>query len=507
MPPSPPPLLVPGEYATIAEAMEAAVDGDTIELSQGNYYESVDFAGKSVTLTGTDPDDPVVVAATVINGDGLPCAVSFISGETRDTILQGVTVTNALGGSGICVNNDSGPVIRKNLITGNSSNANGGGILIDGNSSPLVKANSITENKAAYGAGITVTGGSSPVIEENEFINNSVTWGRGAGIYAIRESTAEINDNIFKDHTGGDGVIHIGGANESDRAVGLINGNTLINNSTHFGVGAIKVTVHSTATIQGNVITNNTGAGDNAAGAIYVGFDSEADIVENTISENKGSRVGAIVVYRYSAASIRNNTITNNEAGTEDDTRYGVGGGIKVTYHADADISGNTITNNKAWNLNHGGGGIAVSSWGQETDVIISDNVIKDNHAYRWGGGIYVSTGSGTSIKIDSNEISGNSAEGNGHNSRGGGIYVGNILKATIHDNEISNNHAEYVGGGIYVLTLTPVVGASENEWSRDNVPAGSETNNTYSENSHGNDKCGGADAYFEENLAPVECK
>jgi hypothetical protein len=61
-----------------------------------------------------------------------------------------------------------------------------------------------------------------------------------------------------------------------------------------------------------------------------------------------------------------------------------------LTYHGSAIISNNVITNNKAWSATHGGGGIAVYSWGQETHAVIENNEITGNQAHRRGGGIYI---------------------------------------------------------------------------------------------------------------------
>jgi hypothetical protein len=469
-------LIVPDEYPTIQAAINASDHGDEITVMPGSYAGRIDFTGKNITLRSDDPEDPEIVAATIIDGAGAGTVVTFGGGETNAAVLRGFTITG-----------------------GNAGNANGGGILVGNGSAPVITGNVITRNEATYGAGVTVTGGAAPVIESNVFIDNTATSRRGSAIYAIGQSSVVLQDNVFRDHVGGDGVIHIGGANANDASAAVIAGNTLDNNSTDFGVGAIKVTVQSRATITGNVITNNTGATDNAAGAIYVGFNSEADIRDNTITGNRGTRAGAIVVYRESSAVITGNTITGNAAGTEDDTRYGTGGGILVTYQADAEITGNTISNNRAWNQNHGGGGIAVYSWGQASNVTIADNTITDNQAYRWGGGIYLASGSGTSAVIHGNSIADNVA-GNASQACGGGIYIGNIKEAAVYDNTVSGNQAAWFGGGIFIYRDVPVLGPGGVPWGRNNDPPGSETHNTYAGNTHGDDRHQGAHVFFDEN-------
>jgi len=41
------------------------LDGDSIILAPGIYYENIHFSGKAITLRSTDPHDPNVVAATI----------------------------------------------------------------------------------------------------------------------------------------------------------------------------------------------------------------------------------------------------------------------------------------------------------------------------------------------------------------------------------------------------------------------------------------------------------
>ena len=91
------PLLVPLQYATIQEAVDAASDGDVIILLPQIHNEGQDnyvrFRDKSLTVRSADPDDPQVVAATVIEGVTLDFeGEGEGEGESPNYVLEGLTI-------------------------------------------------------------------------------------------------------------------------------------------------------------------------------------------------------------------------------------------------------------------------------------------------------------------------------------------------------------------------------------------------------------------------------
>ena len=72
-----------------------ARDGDVIVLGAGVYNEGAIVIDKGVTITSTNPDDPDVVAATVIDVSSLEAdyAVYFTSNAGPDAVLNGITIT------------------------------------------------------------------------------------------------------------------------------------------------------------------------------------------------------------------------------------------------------------------------------------------------------------------------------------------------------------------------------------------------------------------------------
>jgi parallel beta-helix repeat protein len=101
-------------YDFISHAVQEANDGDEIVVAQGVYEESLNFCGKAVRVRSEDPNNPDVVATTVI--DGRSHAVAFTSGEDENSKLVGLTLTGATQGI-YC--RGSSPMIRSCCIVDN----------------------------------------------------------------------------------------------------------------------------------------------------------------------------------------------------------------------------------------------------------------------------------------------------------------------------------------------------------------------------------------------------
>ena len=86
------------QFDHIQSAICEAADGDEIVVHEGVYPEHIDFRGKSLTLRSADPNDPNVVAATIIAGHRPAPLATFSSREEETSVLSGLTLTGGTAG-------------------------------------------------------------------------------------------------------------------------------------------------------------------------------------------------------------------------------------------------------------------------------------------------------------------------------------------------------------------------------------------------------------------------
>src|SRR6187397_1890999 len=71
-------IRVPGDAATIQQAIDAAAAGDTVLVAPGTYVENLTFLGKAIMAVSEGGP-----AVTVIDGNWAGPVVAFTSGEPR----------------------------------------------------------------------------------------------------------------------------------------------------------------------------------------------------------------------------------------------------------------------------------------------------------------------------------------------------------------------------------------------------------------------------------------
>ena len=178
------------DFDNIQAAVDAASDGDMIFVYPGTYTstadEVVNMLGKAVTLRSLYPNNPDVVAATIIDGEGVRRGIVCDSDETSKTIIEGFTITNGYAKNGGGMWNDySSPTLNGCTFTSNYA-VFGGGMSND-NNSPTLTDCTFTNNSATFAGGMGNYNSSSPTLTDCTFTGNTATY-NGGGMYNYKSN-------------------------------------------------------------------------------------------------------------------------------------------------------------------------------------------------------------------------------------------------------------------------------------------------------------------------------
>jgi parallel beta-helix repeat protein len=171
-------IVVPDEYATIQEAINAATTGDTIFVRGATYHENI-VVNKTVSLVGENKE------TTIIDGYGVGTYVVTI---TADNIhIMGFKIQG--GGNGTSVFNSAGVIIEENIITGMSWFA----IALLSSHQNTIRNNTLIRNQV--GIGLLYS-------NNNTVANNWIEDSGGSSIWLGYSANNCFDSNIIKGNRG-----------------------------------------------------------------------------------------------------------------------------------------------------------------------------------------------------------------------------------------------------------------------------------------------------------------
>ena len=417
-----------GDYTTIQEGIDAAVNGDEVIVADGTYTDLGDYGisihEKSITVRSSGG-----AANCIIDCEGVSPGFHLDGGSTdKCATIEGFTVTNALADNDFesavyCYG--GGFTVRDCIITNCNAAAAYGGIF-----SCRYREGGLT------------------MIENCSFVSNSAEYG---GAIFCHEASVLIKDCEFAGNT----AVYDGGA------------------ITSYGNGDLNIT------IIGCEFTGNSAGDGGMGGAVYVGTGSVVNIAECMFSDNTAYNGGAVCC--EGIAEIEDCQVLGNSAfGGGGVSAFGYvtlsrniiklndavyGGGVWIDNEGQCSIDNCLIAENDAEIF---GGGMYARS---EADFTITNSTICNNTA-ETGGGLY---GYDVSCRIGNSIIWSNDA------IEGKQIYTGHgmsLLNCDISDGyenidgSVSMTdciHVEplFVGSGDYSLQWeSPCIDAGNNEYA-----------------------------------------
>ena len=500
-------------YATLAKAIEAAQDGDTITL-QRDLTESVTIDGKQnltlklngKTLTGKEGSAPVIA----VNGsNNLTVTGGTITGGTnggiriensKDATIDSCTIQNntttgvskngtdvSLGAGGGVYVRDGALTIKNSTIQGNTA-TRGGGVYAD-HSTVNINKSTLQNNKAddvpsdapasnkgvgggiySFDCALTIT---DSTITGNEacghvgllkYKSNGRLWSSafgkgGGGICAVGKDsnvtlsgvTVTENKATFSQNN----TLAVGGGINAQGGTLTVKESNISGNHARGNGGGISSEESNVLNISDSIIQSNQG---NNGGGIHVGErfgtsePSQATITGTQILENEstGSQGGGVYVATQSTAALTNCVVAGNKTTS---MGGGICGGLCAITLDNVQVESNTVTGNNGM-----GGGVFLqgNQNGESSLTLKNGTTIQNNSAVGFGGGIYL--WGKISLRSDGTEdrkisIANNTA------ANGGGIFATPWILSNMPNNpdlaltntDILNNSATN-GGGMYLL-------------------------------------------------------
>ncbi|MEE9130452.1 MAG: right-handed parallel beta-helix repeat-containing protein [Phycisphaerales bacterium] len=305
-------LHVPGDFPTIQAAIDAAMDGDEVEVHPGTYRELINFLGKSITVRSSDGPEVTIINGDIDNdGDGDGTVVTCDSAEGPDSVLEGFTITggNAVNGGGM-YNEESSASVTDCTFSGNSANF-GGGMYNEDNSSPTLIDCTFSENTAINGGGMYNNSKSNPMLTNCTFASNLAS-NDGGGMYNSFNCTPTLTSCAFTGNMAesagggmrndasspvltecifsGNWAFSAGGGMYNDASNPGLNECVLTGNAAHLSGGGMY-NRNSSPALTNCQFTNNN-AVDDSGGGMFNAINSNPTLTNCTFSGN-GSILGS----------------------------------------------------------------------------------------------------------------------------------------------------------------------------------------------------------------------
>jgi predicted outer membrane repeat protein len=364
-------IHVPADQPTIQAAMDSAVNGDTIIISDGIYTgednKNIYFLGKAVVVRSENGAE-----SCIIDCENEGRGFVFGDQEGSDSGLQGLTIRNGnmqYGGAVFCGDN-TGMFFTDCIFEANQCLKLGGAVICSAGSSPAVTNCVFQKNRTtgeAGGGGAMYICNSNAKFQDCSFLQN-VTNYSGGGLYMIGEGCPSIMDCQFIENRGRDagGVANLMSSAKFLRC--LFEKNVA---ETYWGGGISSRDSH--ASYEDCIFRENRSSSSGAG--LHVGGECSVTVKTSVFEKNFAQRGAGIACLHDSVLTIESSEFTDNES---------LYGGSFYLMNASVILQDCDVSRNIA--RESGGGFYLLSSSIMATDCSIIQNRAKES-----GGGIYFS--------------------------------------------------------------------------------------------------------------------
>ena len=455
---------VPGDFSTVAAAVSAAADGDTIELAPGTYSAKLDLNG-SFNSTGlviqSDGSGDVTLQAGGLSEDTAGNLVRVRGGSKLTLIDMRVRADTTRAMS---VEGSSTLVLQEVEVSGERKNAEGIGVQCSGSSTLEIFDSLFHDNKRqngnvegahlhltdctttitdtdltsgetsnGHGGAIFVDGGSLTTVRGTLADNEAMSDRDGGAIYAV-DTTLDITDTAFNTNKSSDlgGAVWLSGTTTAS-----FTDATFTDNDANDDGGAIGGNGIISLTVSGGTFTGN--AGYDGADIFLQGAGSTLDLSNTSHNDSDPDDEGAVAAVDADSVSISGSDFTNISSRR----------GAVYLWKTPATIDGSSFTDISSTST---GGAIAATQNDSGTRTLsVTNSTFLRTSASTHGGAVY-STYGGAAV------LSGLSFDTTTASQRGGGIYLQNhspIELSTITCTATETNSNE--GGCVYLLNAGDV--------------------------------------------------
>ena len=409
-------LNVPGDYATIQEAIDASSDGDNIVVAAGTYYENINFHGKDIEIVGESWENTIIDGSQGIGitelpnsgfEEGMQSWEMWPSWDSHEIIRTGNEMYNsddlfeAFEGDfsakiwGLYQGENTENNLFKNFF--NSELPPGTEIdlsayfythiddhILEGANNAKIFIKYFDNDWNFYGMDYRQIDG------DNGLVVNTWNQWSVSGVVPDGATTVQVGALFNQVSENDHGSVYI---DNFEMSVNI-----------DFDYGTI-----------GNVVTFGNGE---SRDALLESFTISNGYASGSWPENQG---GGILMYNGSSPTLRNLNIINNYAESH-------GGGISAQDNCEPLISFCTIENNGS---NNEGGGVFLFN---NCHAILRNVHINSNTASR-GGAVFASE---SNITIESSIIKYNTAY-----DHCAGLYIDRAYPFTLTSTEIENNYGD----------------------------------------------------------------